>query len=231
MKRHLLTALGLLAVLALFAPVGAAAGQATVLRVKQPSAGGEAWLKHDCPDNLDPVPVGMSCRETYVIAWRESGVIGGGSIAPSKAPWRFFATSYTVTFTSADADYDVSDVIEGFTDQNIVASSDDQRVSNLSVTATVQMTDGSTFAFDGTWTGRGDRWVYGNNGPQHGAEGLPRHAVDKCETFNSNDHQTGRNAALVATVNGQPVETYTAFPSADIFYNHFIYVDVAHGGC
>ncbi len=140
--------------------------------------------------------------------------------------------SYTLTFPDAGGDAVMSDVVTGFTDQDVVGSSDDQRVSSLTVTATVEMNDGSTFAFHGTWSGYGDRWVYGSDGPLHVAESLPRHYVDRCTTFNSNDHQTGRNATLVGTVNGQPFDTYEVLlPEANIFYNHFVYVTVEHGNC
>ena len=55
-------------------------------------------------------------------------------------------------------------------------------------------------------------------------------SVDKCTTFNSNDHQTGRNATLIGTVNGQPFDTYEVLlPEANIFYNHFVYVTVGMG--
>ena len=210
----------------------AVARQATILRVRQPSAGGDAFLRDDCPDQLAPPPAGTVCHETYVLAYRETHVVDGGSNAPSQAPWAFFAESYTETFLDAKGDFAMSEVVRGFTAQGVVASSDDQRVSSLSVTATLTMTDGSTFAFHGTWSGYGDRWVYGNNGPLHVAEGLPRHAVDRCTTFNNNDHQTGRNATITGTVNGQPFDTYKVLPPPPtIFYNHFLYRTVEHGGC
>ncbi len=209
----------------------ATARQATILRVRQPSAGGDGFIRDDCPDEFAP-PSGTVCHETYLMAYRETHVLDGGSNAPSQAPWAFFAMSYTVTFVDAEGDAVMSDVVTGFTDQGVVGSSDDQRVSSLTVTATVEMTDGSTFAFHGTWSGYGERWVYGSDGPFHGAEGLPRHYVDRCTTFNSNDHQTGRNATLVGMVNGQPFDSYEVLlPVANIFYNHFVYVTVEHGNC
>lgn len=226
--------LGLLMALPMVGSSNAAAdtGQATILRVRQPSAGGDGLLLVDSPDDPAPPPAGTVCHEIYVLAYRETHVLGGGSNAPSQAPWSFYATSYTLTFPTADGNSEVSDVAEGFTDQDVVAFSDDQRVSSLTVAATVQMTDGSAFAFNGTWTGYGDRWVYGSNGPYHFAEGLPRHFVDRCSTFNSNDHQTGRNATLVGTINRHPFLTYQVYlPTAAIFYNHFLYIDVKHGGC
>ena len=58
----------------------------------------------------------------------------------------------------------MSDVIEGSL-VDPVASSDDQRVSFATVAATVPMSDGSTFDFQGTWSGYGERWVFGSNGP------------------------------------------------------------------
>ena len=105
----------------------------------------------------------------------------------------------------------------------VVASSDDQRVSFLTAAASVPMSDGSTFDFQGTWTAYGDRWVYGSNGPLNEGEGIPRHYVDRCTTLNANAHQTGRNATMTGTVNGAPVHTYTAAPAGAILYNHFVY--------
>jgi hypothetical protein len=210
--------------------VSAGSGQATNVRVKQPSAGGEATFSSDCPDTAELPPAGTICRETYVIVFRETHVDGGGSNAPSQAPWSIFATSYTVTVTATDVI--LSDQIFGFLQgDGVVASSNDQRVSSLTAAASVPMSDGSTFNFQGSWTGFGDRWVYGNNGPVNDAEGVPRHHVDRCATINNNAHQTGRNASMSGTVNGAAVHTYSSFVSGDIFYNHFVSITVTHGNC
>ena len=214
------------------ASVSADSGQATNLRMKQPSAGGEAYFSPDCPDSATPPPAGTVCHENYVIVFRETRVDGGGSNAPSGAPWSIFVTAYTLTFTDADGDVVISDQTFGFAQgDQVAASSDDQRVSSLTAVASVPMTDGSTFDFTGTWTGFGDRWVYSNNGPENDAEGIPRHYVDRCTTSNANAHQTGRNATMSGTVNGAPVHTYVAFPAGDIFYKHFVYITVTHGSC
>ena len=234
--RRFLIACGALVVLAGLGStsVSAGSGNATIVRVKQPSAGGEAWFSPDCPDTATTPPTGTVCRETYVLVFRETRVAGGGSNAPSQAPWSIFVTSYTVTFTGAagDACCVVSDEVFGFVQGGqVVASSDDQRVSFLTAAASVPMSDGGTFDFRGTWTGFGDRWVYGSNGPSNYWEGIPRHYVDRCQTINNNAHQTGRNASMSGTVNGAPVHSYTAFPAGDIFYNHFVYINVTHGNC
>ncbi len=205
-------------------------GQATIFRIKQPSAGAEASFGN-CPDVLIP-PVGTVCQESYVIVFRETRVLNGGSNAPSQAPWAIYAETVTLTFSTPDGIPDVTDLISGYMEgDQVVASSNDQRVSYLTAAAAVPMSDGSTFDFHGTWSGVGERWVYGNNGPVHEADGLPRHYVDRCTTFNSNDHQTGRKATINGTLNGTPIRPYTFDLLADIFYNHFVYIDVTHGGC
>ena len=230
--RSLLAALAVCAVVAVAVPAGASpgSGQATIFRVKQPSAGANANFG-DCPDIASLPPVGTVCRESFVVFFRETGVLGGGSVAPSNAHWTIFATTYTLTFAVPDADPLVSDVIEGSL-VDPVASSDDQRVSFAAVAAMVPMSDGSTFDFRGTWSGYGERWVFGSNGPLNIGNGVPRHYVDKCTTSNANAHQTGRFAKMNGTLNGQPVHSYTFVDEAgSIFYNHFVYVDVTHGGC
>ena len=93
------------------------------------------------------------------------------------------------------------------------------------------MSDGSTFDFQGVWTAISDRYIFANDGPTNAFEGLPRHYVDNCTTINDNAHQKFVDAAMSGTLNGQPVHTYSAFPAGDIFYNHFVYVDVTHGSC
>jgi len=210
---------------------GAAAdnpGNATILRVKQPSAGGEAFFGN-CPDVEFP-PVGTTCRESYVLVFRETRVLGGGSNAPSQAVWSMYAQTYTLFFPTPDGPPDFLAFADGFTEGGVVASSDDQHVSFLTAAARIPLSDGSTFDFRGTWRGVGDRWVYGNNGPLNDAEGVPRHFVSRCETVNANAHQTGRNATMAGTLNGAPVHSYTFTFTADIFYNHFVYIRVEHGG-
>jgi len=203
-------------------------GNATILRVKQPAAGGEAFFGN-CPDVEFP-PVGTVCQESYVIVFRETRVLGGGSNAPSQAAWSMYAQTYTLSFSTPDGPPDFLEFADGFTDHGVVASSDDQRVSSLTAAARVGLSDGSTFDFRGTWSGVGDRWVYGNNGPLNDAEGVARHSVSKCETVNANAHQTGRNATMTGTLNNVPVHSYTFAFTADIFYNHFEYIVVQHGG-
>jgi hypothetical protein len=201
--------------------------QATVFRVKQPSAGALAFFG-DCADPINQ-PVGAVCHETFIILFRETHVVDGGSNAPSQAPWAFYATSYTLTFVAPLTDPVISDQVEGFVLDPALASSDREHLSTASVAAQVRMSDGSTFDFQGTWTASSDRVVYGNDGPDAGAI---RHFVDKCSTDNANAHQKYRLATMSGTLNGQPVHTYTTIPDAGvIFYNHFVYIDTTHGAC
>jgi len=238
--RRTLAVLSVLGVLTVASPSVAAsgsaeaapptAGEATILRVKQPSAGAQVAFG-DCPDSVQTPPEGTVCRESFVIAYRETRVIDGGSNAPSQAPWIVAATTYTLTFGAPDTDPVVSDQIFGDIVDPSVASSDREHLSTATVVAQVPMSDGSTFDFRGVWTAISDRYLYGNDGPVNADEGLPRHYVDKCTTINDNAHQKYVDAAMSGTLNGQPVHTYSAFPSGFIFYNHFVYVDVTHGDC
>jgi len=227
--RSLFAALAICGVLTVAVPGVALpdAGQATVLRLKQPSAGALAFFG-DCTDPISPT-VGTVCRESFVIVFRETRVLDGGSNAPSQAPWAVYATSYTLTFVAPLTDPVVSDQIEGFVLDPPVVSSDREHLSTATVAAQVPMSDGSTFNFQGTWTATSDRVVYGNNGPD---AGLPRHLVDECSTANANAHQKYRLATMSGTLNGQPIHTYSVLDDAGvIFYNHFVYIDTTHGAC
>src|SRR5262249_20532595 len=148
--------------------------QATVHRVKQVSAGALAFFG-DCVDPVNQ-PVGAVCHETFVILFRETHVVDGGSNAPSPAPWGFYATDYTMTFVAPGTDPVISDQVEGFVLDPALASSDREHLSTASVAAQVPMGDGSTFDFQGTWTASSDRLLYGNDGPNAGEL---RHFVDK----------------------------------------------------
>lgn len=227
--RSLFVALAVCGVVAVAAPAVAlqGAGQATVLRIKQPSAGALAFFG-DCTDPISP-PVGTVCRESFVIVFRETRVLDGGSNAPSQAPWAVYATTYTLTFVAPLTDPVVSDQIEGFVLDPPVVSSDREHLSTATVAAQVPMSDGSTFNFQGTWTATSDRVVDGNNGPD---AGLPRHFVGECSTANANAHQKYRLATMSGTLNEQPIHTYGVLDDAGvIFYNHFVYIDTIHGAC
>jgi hypothetical protein len=211
--------------------VASASGQATVTRVKQPSAGAIANFGN-CPDTVELPPVGTVCRESYVIVFRDTFATDGGSLAPTATPWAIYATTHTLTFTTAGADPVESDVIDGFLVNPSVASSDREHLSTATVTALIPMSDGSSFDFQGTWTGDGARFVYGNDGPYNLDAGFMRHYADRCSTVNSNAHQKFRHALMTGTLNGQPVHSYTSgLFGATIFDNHFVYIDVAHQGC
>lgn len=211
-------------------PAHTASDNVDILRVRQPSAGAEAYFG-DCTDVISPPP-GTVCHETRVLLFRETVVYGGGSNAPSEAPWAVYVARYTLTFGETGLEPVVTDYVDGFLLDPRLAYSDKQHLLTAALAARVPLSDGSDFNFQGTWTATGDRMLYGNNGPENSYEGLPRHFNDKCITFNANAHQTVRNATMAGTVNGSPVYSYAALPdAADIFYNHFIYISVAHGGC
>jgi hypothetical protein len=213
---------------AVAAGTASSASQATVIRVKQYSAGALAFFG-DCADPVNQ-PVGAVCHETFVILFRDV-VADRGSIAPSQSPpWAFYATTYTMTYVAPPpADPVISNQVEGVVLDPSFVSSDREHLSTASVAATVPMNDGSTFAFRGTWTATSKTIVYGNDGPDAGG---PRHFVDKCATQNTNAHEKNRFATMTGTVDGHPVRTYDTLPDAGvIFFAHFVYIDSTHGGC
>jgi hypothetical protein len=211
-------------------PAAADPGKADILRFRQPSAGAEAFFG-DCTNVVNP-PSGTVCHESYVLFFRETTVDGGGSNAPSQAPWAIYVQNYTLTFGAPGTDPTITDFVDGFLLNPPIAVSDRQHLSSATVAAQVPLSNGSTFDFQGTWTATSDRFVYGNNGPLNEFEGLPRHYNDKCITSNANAHQTLRNATMSGTLNGHPVRSYASLEdAAAIFYNHFVYIDVSHGGC
>jgi hypothetical protein len=211
-------------------PAAADPGNADILRVRQPSAGALAWFG-DCTNVVDP-PSGTVCNESFVLFFRETRVDGGGSNAPSQAPWAIYVQNYTLTFGTPGTDPITTDFFDGFLLNPPVAISDRQHLSSAAVAAQVPLSNGSTFDFQGAWTATSDTFVYGNNGPQNDSEGLPRHYNDKCTTFNANAHQTLRYATMRGTLNGYPVRSYASLEdAAEIFDGHFVYIDVSHGGC
>ena len=61
--------------------------------------------------------------------------------------------------------------------------------------------------------------------------GLVRKFVDKCSTQVNQAHQKLRIASMTGLFDGAPVHTYTTFPSGFISFDHFVFIDVTHGGC
>jgi hypothetical protein len=227
--RAALTALSCIAGLLAALPVAADPGVADILRIRQPSAGALAFFG-DCSNVKDP-PIGTVCHETFVILYRENPVEGGGSIAPSTAPWALYVVSYTLTFGAPlGSDPIQSDFVDGFLLAPPVAVSDDQHLSSAAVAAQVPLSNGSTFDFHANWAATSGRFVYGNNGPDN--DGLPRHYSDRCSTVNNNVHEKLRYATMTGTVNGFPVQSYAQFDdAAEVFINHFVYIDVSHDAC
>ena len=228
--RAMLAAWSCIVTLMVGLPAAAGPGNADILRVRQPSAGALAFFG-DCTNVVNP-PSGTVCHESFVLFFRETRVYGGGSNAPSQAPWAIYVQNYTLTFGAPGTDPIITNLVDGFLLNPPVAVSDHEHLSSAAVAAQVPLSDGSTFDFQGTWTATTDRFVYGNNGPENDEEGLPRHYNDKCTTFNANAHQTLRYATMSGTLDGHPVQSYASLADAAvIFYNHFVYIDVSHGGC
>jgi len=183
-----------------------------------------------CP--ADPVPVGTVCRDSFLEVFREGVAIDGGSVAPPKTPWSVYLFQATVTF-EADGDVVESDVREGFLPviDPATVTYDREHLAFASVRADIPMDDGTTASVNFDWRAISDRFVYGNDGPALQSFGFIHKFVDKCETVVNQGHQKLRVAAMTGTLNGAPVSSYTDFPAAYISFNHFVSIDVAHGGC
>jgi hypothetical protein len=220
-----LFAAALCALVAALFPGPASAGQPTIDR--HPVYGGMDAFFGDCPDTEETPPVGTVCVDNYMIVWRGYDVIGGGSIAPAKAPWYAFAVTVRLEVTGPE---EITETLlrQGAAELDGEASVDTVHLGDGSAAFRLPMSDGSTFEFAGTWRAIGDRVVWGNDGP---ATGAPRHFVDRCTTFNGLGHQKFRPASMTGTLNGQSVHSYTVGVYAGIFNNRFLYIDVPHGGC
>jgi hypothetical protein len=90
---------------------------------------------------------------------------------------------------------------------------------------------GRIAGLDFRWQAITDRFVFGNDGTSLGDFGLVRKFVDKCSTQINQAHQKYRLAAMTGTFDGTPVHSYITFPSGYISFNHFVFIDVTHGGC
>jgi hypothetical protein len=184
-----------------------------------------------CDFFVPPGPV--SCHETSVLGFREAREDRGGSVNARSLPWFFVIDDYTVTFTSADPNVPPVFSNERFGSVELTSGVDMdlQHLDTATVTdAQVPMDDGSTFTFSGTWTKRFEV-TYGNDGPENADEGIPRHFVDNCVTFNANAHQKIAFASMTGTLNGQPVQSYHSFDFAATLSNdHYRYITASHGG-
>lgn len=209
-------------VLSLTAPTPSAAGATGVIRVGV--YGGGETLFGGCPD-VDPVPVGTDCVETYLIFYREVAAASGGSVGPTGVPWLVYAETYRLTRPD-DGEAQVSEFRSGVS-ADVVVNIDAQHLSSATVTATIPLSDGTSDHFHGSWVATSPGMLFGNDGP---ANEFPRHTVTDCVTQVSNAHQKFRFATMTGTLNGAPVHSYTFTPfAADIFNNRFILVTSQHG--
>lgn len=183
-----------------------------------------------CDFNVPPGP--LSCHETHVQVFKEADSLFSPSTAPPKTPWAIFIDDYTLTFETGgpDAVPVFSDERTGFLLRPTVTF-DQQHLSSLAVEAQVPMSDGSRFGFHGVWTATSGLMQFGNDGPTLNDIGIPRHYVDRCETFNAQAHQKFRRAKMTGTLNGAPVQSYPDLHLDVLAYNHFVFIAAAHGSC
>ena len=202
-------------------------GQATVNRVRV--EGVAQTFFGGCPFVVPPP--NFSCHETQVFVFSEASTFLDPTLAPP-IPWAVFIHDYTVSFVTGGPDEvpTFSDERTGFL-LNPQVAFDAQHLSFLTLDARVPMSDGSTFDFHGNWTSTSKRFVYGNNGPANANDGLLRHQVDSCTTWNANAHQKLVFANMTGTLNGSPVQSYPDLNIDFIGTGHFVYVDVTHGNC
>ena len=82
-------------------------------------------------------------------------------------------------------------------------------LSAASVKGSISMSDGSTADLDVRWQAITGRIVSGNDGQFNQDLGIPRHAVDRCFTFNSIAHQKLRYAEMTGSLNGAAIHSYS----------------------
>jgi hypothetical protein len=190
---------------------------------RHPVYGGFDTYFGDCPDVELPA-AGTVCIDNYLIVYRSYRVVGGGSVAPPNAPWNVAAETYLVEWTGT-FDPIVEVLRSGGGELDGEASVDTVHLQTAAASLRLPMSDGSTLEFEGNWQAITDRQLFGNDG-----EGGPVHFVDPCQTLNSHAHQKFTGAAMTGTANGEPVHSYTFSPTAYIFNNRYLFIDVPHGG-
>ena len=89
-----------------------------------------------------PAP-GTVCVESYVLVRRGYAILGGGSIARSKAPWNAFAQTVRVEFTGAE-DPDVTELRFGFGELDGDAAVDTVHLTVASAAFRLPMSDVAT---------------------------------------------------------------------------------------
>lgn len=224
-----LVAAALLAVVSV-APHVAAAGNATVSR--EPVYAGALATFGDCPDVDAPLPAGTDCVENYVLLVRNIQTSEGGSVAPRDARWNFYAQSVRVESPAGEVvggDPTVTLLRWGGGEVVGTVSVDQVHLQVAEARVALPMSDGSTMNFAASWHAISDRVLFGNDGPSTGA---PHHVVSKCVTSVAIGHETFTTASMTGTLDGAPVHSYTAVPSARILSSDYRYIDVQHGhGC
>jgi hypothetical protein len=209
-------------------PAGSAASEATVMRFK--TDGYAFAFFGNCPD-VDPLPPGTVCRDAQLAVFREGVAIGGGTVAPPKTPWFVTVFQYTVEI-EPNGDAVLTDERFGFRFLDPTAVTyDREHLAFASLQTQIPMTDGTTVDVDFRWQAISTRLVFGNDGPSLGDFGRVRKFVDKCSTQVNQGHQKFRVAAMTGTFDGAAVQSYESSPSAFISFNHFVFIDVEHGGC
>jgi hypothetical protein len=215
-----------------FAPAALLAGDPTIFR--HPVYGGAEAVFGTCPDvaEVEQIPAGTVCEETYVIFLRSYAAFEGGSISRAHAPWGIFAQTVRLEFAGSGQEPNVTVLREGFgiipDEVPGTAAVDTPHLQTATLDVQVPMSDGSTYELAATWHAATERMHFGNDGP---ATGLPRHYVDRCVTVVALGHQKFVYAAMSGTLNGEPVHSYTSTNAAAIFNNNFTYITVPHGGC
>jgi hypothetical protein len=230
-RRSLLVTLGLAAAALLATASIASADQGQASTVLFKTDGFAESFFGGCDFFVPPGP--LTCHETHVQVFKE-GVSGTPTgVSPPKTPWAIFVEDYDVTFTSGgpDAVPTFTNYRSGFVLDPAVTF-DQPHLSYLTASAVVPMSDGTTFDFNGGWSSISDRMLFGNDGPALGGFDLIHHYVDRCTTINSQGHQKYVFARMTGTLNGTPVGSYPDLVGLDfIAYNHFVLINVTHGGC
>jgi len=207
---------------------GSSDSAATIARTKV--AGAARAFFGECPET-EPWPVGLSCRDSIVFLFRETTTDSGGSLTLKGLPWTVALEQVTATQTP-------DGIVESDFSFGLLENPDvvyDMRdLSAASVKGSISMSDGSTADLEVRWEAITGRIVSGNDGQVNQDLGIPRHAVDRCFTFNSIAHQKLRYAEMTGSLNGAAIHSYSGDLALATWMqgpNQFVMVDVAKGGC
>lgn len=191
-------------------------------------AGAARVLGSTCPF-IDEVPsVTTDCTNWFVILFKEG--------IPAKVRTSSWVVYLDVVrfLTYPDGSVEVIHEATGATEDLESVGFDIHHLTSASVRAKIPMSDGTQRRVDLTWDGsHAPLVVAGNYGPDSIDQGIPRHYVDRCVTFNSHSHQTYRaDVRITGTIDSVDVASIPYFNNLDPYISRAVFTKVVanHGG-